>query len=608
MHHSARPRTTGSVLQRGRSRSLAVSAALVLLVVQALGVSSVSATSGTTVTILYAPTSPIVANTTASFTAHITPYAARRTISWYVNGGLEGQTTTNPNGITSIGLTFGAGGYGIIAVLEPVDGLDRAQSDQFLLMVTPDPARLPDMFSVERPEHPTIRAEGTAAQIALDGTGVTDSSMWITATDTATGDPLNLQLKAPPGSTLVPGVYRSDSSNSWTTVGCGSGSITDFDILSIERDSAGVPIPFAITFAFLCNEDQYWPIVGSIRYNSTTPIPSLSLPVGNPVFTSVEEGQSGTPAPFTMTNEGDVPVSVGTIATQGTDAAAYAKSSDTCSGHDLAAGASCAFNLTFVPSTAGGKYASIAIPSDLGLSPLLLPVRGQALTAEGVSQPAVHGDNQWFLPGIRYSATVTPTPIGNPSECLVDGVHVDGSIPDAQGKVYCYTPRPALGSHTVAIRYLGSPFNGVALSPTTAFTVDPTTTTSVTSSATTTTANVPIKVDARVEFRGDVTYEGGILTITDETTSEVIASGPARVWHSVANGDPTFRRRSPPPGRRVRRHRWRGRVDRVDRPDDRRRPVGLDSPNGHGADRTPGGSRELPRGRCPAGEDLLLRR
>src|SRR6478672_5860105 len=199
-----------------------------MLLAPALLAPSVSAATGTTVTILYAPTSPIVANTTASFTAHITPFAAGRTISWYVNGGLAGQGTTNANGIASIGLTFGPGGYGITAVLEPVNNIDRAQSDEFLLMVTPDPARLPDMFSVDRLEHPTIGAKGETAQISVNRSTLTDRSMWITANNTATGDSLNLMLEVPLGSALVPGVYHSDSSNLWTTTGCGSGSITDF--------------------------------------------------------------------------------------------------------------------------------------------------------------------------------------------------------------------------------------------------------------------------------------------------------------------------------------------------------------------------------------------
>ena len=509
-------------------RTIAIGVATLLVAAQSLvvAVAGVSAATGTTIAILYAPTSPIVANTTASFTAHITPYAAGRTVSWYVNGGLAGQSVTNPNGIVSIGLTFGAGGYGITAVLEPVDNVDRAQSDEFILMVTPDPSRLPDTFSVEWLQHPTIGAEGNTAQFSLVRAGATGSSLHITANDTASNDTLNLVLQAPPGSPLlVPGVYRSDSSNLWTTTGCGSGSITDFDILSMERDSAGVPISFAITFAFLC-KDAYWPIVGFVRYNSTTPIPSLSLPVGNPAFASVIEGHAGTPRSFAITNDGDVPVTISSIGLDGPDGASFTKSNDTCSSQTIAVDATCAFDLAFSPSSAGPKPAAFVISSTVGLPPLRLSVGGQALIAEAISQPAARGDNQYFLPGIRYTATVTPTPEGNGSECIVDGSHFAGSGADAQGLVTCYGDRPAPGNHTVAIRYVGSPWNGEATSATTTFTVDPTTSTTVQPSATSTTANVLIEVDAIVDFRGDVTYDGGTLTITDETAGEVIATGP----------------------------------------------------------------------------------
>src|SRR5207253_67765 len=123
---------------------------------------------------------------------------------------------------------------------------------------------------------------------------------------------------APIGSTLGPGVYSSETSNVWTNApGCGSGSTTAFDILSMERDASGVPLSIAMTFEFQCHADQYWPIVGAIRYNSSTPIASLPLPVGSPVFASVIAGQSGTPRSFSMTNPGDVAVAIGTVGVDG---------------------------------------------------------------------------------------------------------------------------------------------------------------------------------------------------------------------------------------------------------------------------------------------------
>jgi hypothetical protein len=520
-------RRFGRAREKGndRRRSWAVACGCALLLVQALGVADASAASGTTVTVIEAPAAPIVANTTATFAAQISPAAAGRTIAWEVNGGIAGESTTDASGTASVGLAFGPGGYLIIAILEPVDGQDQSWATSFELMVTPDPSRLPDLFMAEQPDLGTIGAEGSDAQISVSRPVQDASTLSITANNTVTNDTMRVMLKAPAGGTLVPGVYRSDGWFLTLATGCGSGSVTDFDILSMERDPAGVPIAFAITFSYLCN-DATWPIVGAIRYNSTTAIPLLSNLSGNPNVPAAIEGHTGLPATFGLSNTGEVPVHVGTIALAGTNAAAFSRTSDTCSGSSLAPGASCVFDLTFRPSSPGEKSATIDIPSDIGLSPLHFNVSSFGAMTEGVSQPVVHGDDVYFVPGIRYTATVSPTPIGNPSECIVDGVHVDGSLPGPHGEVDCITARPAPGQHSVAIHYLGSPENGESTSPTTLFTIDPTTSTTLTSSVSSTRSDKAVKLAAMVAFRGDVTYDGGTLTITDETTSEVVASGP----------------------------------------------------------------------------------
>jgi hypothetical protein len=503
---------------------------VVAFLVAVVGAPAIFATpasaAATTVDIIYAPSSPIVANSPASFMAHISPFASGRTISWYVNGGLAGQSITNPNGNAAIELTFGAGGYGIKAVLEPIGGADRAESNEFLLMVTQDPGRLADWFFLEWLEHPTIGAKGDNAQIAI-GRGATDTWMSITAIDTATNATLNLELRAPTGSTLEPGVYTSDASNLWATSGsgCGSGSVTRFEILSMTRDTAGVPISFVLSFSFLCNADQFWPIVGAIRYNSKDPVRSLSLPTGSPAFGAVIAGAAGAPRTFAITNDGDANATIGQIDVGAADAADFQVSADACSGSELEPDTACAFDVTFAPASSGPKSAELVIPSDMGLSPRRLAIGGQGLIPETVSMPVVKAEQQYFTPGIRYEATVSPNPEINSSECLVDGEHLDGSPPDEHGIVRCIAPRPDAGEHTVVIRYLGSVFHGEATSPVTSFLIDPSTATSVALSDETAPSNVPVTVTAIVEFHGDVSYPGGTVTISDEATNAVIAAG-----------------------------------------------------------------------------------
>ena len=164
------------------------------------------------------------------------------------------------------------------------------------------------------------------------------------------------------------------------------------------------------------------------------------------------------------------------------------------------------------------------ITSSLGLTPRRLPIRGQALIPESLGSPVVVPEQQYFAPGVWYQSTISPNPVTNQGECLVDGVHLDGGVADG-GLVRCISARPEPGEHTVTIHYLGSNLHGETTSPLTTFVVDPSTATTVTVSDETPPSNVPVIVTATVAFHGDVSYPGGILTITDETSAEVVASG-----------------------------------------------------------------------------------
>jgi hypothetical protein len=89
-----------------------------------------------------------------------------------------------------------------------------------------------------------------------------------------------------------------------------------------------------------------------------------------------------------------------------------------------------------------------------------------------VVDPVAIADNQWFQPGVRYEALMDPNPETNSIECFVDGVPLDGTTPDMTGRVFCYAPRPRVGSHELQIHYPGSPVYGESWSVTVGFTVD----------------------------------------------------------------------------------------------------------------------------------------
>ena len=110
-------------------------------------------------------------------------------------------------------------------------------------------------------------------------------------------------------------------------------------------------------------------------------------------------GQSATKT-LTLTNNGDEPLSIGTLAITGADANqfALAAGTDGCSGQTLAAGAECTVIVRFSPSRAGSASATLSVPSNASGGTLSV-----ALTGTG-QDPATAPTPQPPAP------TPTPTP------------------------------------------------------------------------------------------------------------------------------------------------------------------------------------------------------
>jgi hypothetical protein len=67
---------------------------------------------------------------------------------------------------------------------------------------------------------------------------------------------------------------------------------------------------------------------------------------------------------FTVTNSGTASLLIGTVAISGTNAAEFVKGTDTCNGQTVAASGTCTIQITFTPSSAGSKSATLTVPSD----------------------------------------------------------------------------------------------------------------------------------------------------------------------------------------------------------------------------------------------------
>jgi hypothetical protein len=523
-------------LRTGPSPLLAVlTLSLLLLATTSIGATSVLAGTPTTTTILYYPTSPIVANASANFTAKVQPSVAGRTVDWLINGALAATDLTNPNGVSQVSFAFGPGGQEIKAILEAGPDYDRSESTAVLITVTPDPTMALDLFSFDQVDHPVTTLEGSDVVVSINRASSGPSRLEFSASSLSGDTVMRVRLAAPNGSALDVGTYLGADSpppdlshpDLWVitnSTGCGSPSTGAFQILSMRRDSAGVPVSFALSFEYLC-EGAFWPLVGRVRYNAATPISNLDLPETSPWLDPVVVGETGAPHAFPMKNDGEEPVAIGQLAIAGSDASDSDLTADTCSGVTLAPAASCSFSLTSHPSRAGRLDSTIVIPSDAPLSPRSLAIGEWGLIATAVLDPVAIADNQYFIPGVRYEARVSPNPQSEASECFVDDVRLDGSIPDANGHVACVAPRPTLGGHQLRIHYLGGATYGGSWSEPVGFTVDPSTGTILTASKSTARANESIHFDASVVFNGSLAYSGGTLTLSDATTGEMLGIG-----------------------------------------------------------------------------------
>jgi hypothetical protein len=117
---------------------------------------------------------------------------------------------------------------------------------------------------------------------------------------------------------------------------------------------------------------------------------AVSLSPASLSFPSQSVGTSGTPQTVTLSNLGSNPMNIWQMALRGANAADFSKSS-TC-GATLAAGNNCGITVTFTPSAAGTRSASLLISDDGGGSPQSVSLSG---TGSG-DPPAASGlERKW---------------------------------------------------------------------------------------------------------------------------------------------------------------------------------------------------------------------
>ncbi len=125
--------------------------------------------------------------------------------------------------------------------------------------------------------------------------------------------------------------------------------------------------------------DYSYDPVGNILGRDTYP-PDISASPASVDFGGIANGSSSSPVTVTISNNGTLPLNIGTALINGTDSSQFSIQTDNCSGQSVSPSGSCTVDVFFSPSSLGAKSANLVVPSDDPDTPALpVPLSGTGL-------------------------------------------------------------------------------------------------------------------------------------------------------------------------------------------------------------------------------------
>jgi uncharacterized membrane protein len=155
---------------------------------------------------------------------------------------------------------------------------------------------------------------------------------------------------------------------------------------------------------------------------------ALTTVPGTPVSESIK-----------LTNTGNLPLVVGTVAVSGDASFSVAASgpNNRCTGQTITAGGQCSMQVTYSPTAPGTDSATLKVPSNAASSPDTLSLSGTANASEAQVAPATLAFGNQAVLSTSAPKTVTITNVGYGTSLKITSVAVSGTSMFAKGSDGC---------------------------------------------------------------------------------------------------------------------------------------------------------------------------
>jgi hypothetical protein len=153
---------------------------------------------------------------------------------------------------------------------------------------------------------------------------------------------------------------------------------------------------------------------GTVALSGTGIAPAASISPATYVFANQQVDTTSTTQAFAYSNTGQVSITVSSVTLSGTAAANYAIASDPCTGVTLVPGATCDVGVTFTPSAAKNRVATLTVTDETGgAAPAAASLSGTGVAATAsLTGAAAFGNQQVGVTSATQTLTYQNTGIG----------------------------------------------------------------------------------------------------------------------------------------------------------------------------------------------------